>query len=64
VLTDGLTEVFDKADREFGLPGVKEAFARHANQPLESILSSVVTAARRHGPQQDDQTALILRFTQ
>jgi phosphoserine phosphatase RsbU/P len=62
VITDGLIEVFDKNDREFGLGGVKQLLARDGDQPLDQILASIVAAARHHGPQQDDQTALVVRF--
>jgi serine phosphatase RsbU (regulator of sigma subunit) len=63
IITDGLTEVFDKKDREFGLGGVKQVLARVGDQPADRILASIVAAARHHGSQQDDQTALVVRFT-
>jgi serine phosphatase RsbU (regulator of sigma subunit) len=62
MMTDGLTEVFDRQNREFGLDALKQLLARHGNQPLDYILASIVAAARGHGPQQDDQTALVVRF--
>jgi len=63
VITDGFVDVFDKEDHEFGLSRVKEVLARHGDEPLDRILASLVAAARDHGPQQDDQTALLVRFT-
>jgi phosphoserine phosphatase RsbU/P len=63
IITDGLTEVFDKKDREFGLGGVKQVLTRVGDQPADQILASIVAAARDHGAQQDDQTALVVRFT-
>jgi serine phosphatase RsbU (regulator of sigma subunit) len=63
IITDGLTEVFDKKDREFGLGGAKQVLARVGDQPADRILASIVAAARHHGSQQDDQTALVVRFT-
>jgi sigma-B regulation protein RsbU (phosphoserine phosphatase) len=62
VITDGLTEVFDRTDSEFGLDGVKQLLVRNGNQHADHILASIIAAARRHGPQQDDQTALVIRF--
>jgi sigma-B regulation protein RsbU (phosphoserine phosphatase) len=62
ILTDGLLEVFDREDREFGLGNVKEILARDSDQPLNRILASIVAAARHHGPQHDDQTAPIVRL--
>ena len=35
ILTDGLTEVFDGAEREFGLDRMKAIIAAHADGPLE-----------------------------
>ena len=63
VITDGFVDVFDKEDHEFGLSRVKQVLVRHCDEPLDRILASLVSAARDHGPQQDDQTALLVRFT-
>lgn len=61
VLTDGLTEVFDAGDAEFGIGGVREALLAHAETPLATIADAIRTAALGHGPQRDDQTLLLLR---
>lgn len=61
ILTDGLTEVFDRHDREFGIDGAKAILAAEAGAPLEVIESRLVAAARAHGPQLDDQTLLLIR---
>ena len=37
VLTDGLTEVFDAADEEFGMERVRGVLAAHATAPLAEI---------------------------
>jgi serine phosphatase RsbU (regulator of sigma subunit) len=63
IITDGLTDVFDKKDREFGLGAVKHVLARVGSQRVDQILASIVAAARDHGSQLDDQTALVVRFT-
>ncbi len=61
LVTDGLTEVFDPADRELGLDGVKKVLAASATQPLDEIGRRLLAASRAHGPQLDDQTFLLIR---
>lgn len=61
ILTDGLTEVFDKNEMELGLEGLKRILRDSAAQPLEQIWQSLRNAALRHGPQSDDQTMLVVR---
>jgi serine phosphatase RsbU (regulator of sigma subunit) len=61
ILTDGLTEVFDVADREFGLDRVKSLIREHARAPLPMIEDRLLGAVRAHGTQLDDQTLLIIR---
>jgi sigma-B regulation protein RsbU (phosphoserine phosphatase) len=61
LITDGLTEVFDARDREFGMEAVKQLLAASAALPLADIATRIVTAARAHGAQFDDQTLLLIR---
>jgi len=61
ILTDGLVEVFDGADREFGLDRVKALLVAYAHAPLHTIEEQLLTAVRAHGPQLDDQTLLLIR---
>jgi hypothetical protein len=61
VLTDGLTEVFDRNGSELGLEPLKRALQESAAEPLEQISLSLQRTARQHGPQSDDQTILIVR---
>src|SRR5262245_13361848 len=61
ILTDGLTEVFDGADREFGLDRFKALIGDQATAPLESIERRVFAEVRAHGAQLDDQTLLLIR---
>jgi serine phosphatase RsbU (regulator of sigma subunit) len=61
LVTDGLTEVFDRQDREFGLDAVKAHLAAHADRPLREIAGSLLEAAAAHGAQTDDQTLLLVR---
>lgn len=62
-VTDGLTEVFDARDRELGLDGVAAVLARAGGEPLDAALRAIVDAARTHGTQIDDQSALLFRWT-
>jgi stage II sporulation SpoE-like protein len=61
LMTDGLTEVFDAADRQLGLDPLKEAIRRGARLPLGDLLDALVATARAHGEQTDDQTVLLVR---
>lgn len=61
VLTDGLTEVFDRNGTELGLEPLKRALQESGAEPLEQISLSLQRTARQHGPQSDDQTMLIVR---
>lgn len=61
LLTDGLTEVFDKTGREMGIEPVKDALVRSATQGLPELSASIRGAALNFGKQNDDQTMLIIR---
>jgi serine phosphatase RsbU (regulator of sigma subunit) len=61
ILTDGLTEVFDSADHEFGLDRLKRLIAENATSALETIEERVFTVVRAHGQQLDDQTLPLIR---
>lgn len=61
LVTDGLTEVVDRRDREFGLERLKEILAAHRDQPLELMASGLLQGVRAHGAQFDDQTWLFIR---
>jgi serine phosphatase RsbU (regulator of sigma subunit) len=61
ILTDGLTEVFDGRDEEFGLDRVKAIVVEHAAAPLEAIERALLAAVNAHGRQLDDQTLLLVR---
>ena len=63
LLTDGLVEVFDRRDHEFGLERAKKLIAAEAARPLAEIADRLVAAARAHGRQLDDQTLLLIRRT-
>jgi sigma-B regulation protein RsbU (phosphoserine phosphatase) len=61
LITDGLTEVFDSGDAQFGIEAVKQILAGSAARPLAHISNDMVAAARAHGTQLDDQTVLLIR---
>jgi len=62
VLTDGLTEVFDKSGAELGLEPLKSAFIKNANLPLEQLFVGPQSVATGFGAQRDDQTMLLARY--
>lgn len=61
LITDGLSEVFDKAGNELGLGPIKSAFAKAASLPLPDLFSHVRQVALDAGRQEDDQTMLLVR---
>ena len=61
LLTDGLTEVFDRSGREMGMAPLKEVLGRSASQKLPDLFNSMRTTALNFGKQDDDQTMLIVR---
>jgi len=63
LMTDGLTEVFDAADRQLGLDPLEDAIRRGARMPLGNLLDALVATARAHGEQTDDQTVLLVRYS-
>lgn len=62
MVTDGLTEVTDRRERELGLEGIESALAAHAEEPLERLFEEILGRVRAHGPQRDDQTLLLVRM--
>ncbi len=57
LLTDGLLEVFDREDREFGMAGVAGVLRANAQAPLAARIRA---AALAHGSQTDDQPVLVI----
>jgi serine phosphatase RsbU (regulator of sigma subunit) len=64
MITDGLTEVFDAGDRQLGLDPLKDTICRGARLPLGALLDELIATTRAHGPQTDDQTVLLVRYSQ
>jgi len=61
LVTDGLLEVFDAQNRELGLSWARQVLAAHSDRPLAEIAERLLSGARAHGPQLDDQTLLLIR---
>jgi serine phosphatase RsbU (regulator of sigma subunit) len=61
MLTDGISEVPNDRDEEFGLARLEQLLTQHAAQPLRQIWERIMEQVRQHGLQQDDQTMLLVR---
>ncbi len=61
LLTDGLPEVEDAAGNQFGLERIGEILALNAGVPLAELAERLFAAARKHGPQADDETLVLVR---
>src|SRR5580658_1970894 len=61
MITDGITEVADARDEEFGLTRLQELLAQHAARTLPEIWDLIMREVRQYGQQQDDQSLLLLR---
>jgi hypothetical protein len=61
MLTDGISEVANAKDEEFGLSAVEHLLAENAAEPLPSIWQVIMNKVHQHGAQQDDQTLLLIR---
>ena len=61
MLTDGISEVPNDRDEEFGLARVEQLLTQHSAEPLPQIWERIIEHVRQHGLQQDDQTLLLVR---
>ena len=61
ILTDGITEVFNRDGEEFGEARVDRIVLGHGDRPLAEVSDKILAAARAFGPQLDDQTLLLAR---
>jgi serine phosphatase RsbU (regulator of sigma subunit) len=61
LFTDGLYEVFDATEKEFGLNGLTSVLQRQKNQPLNAMLDGLLTEARGHSATDrfDDDVCLV-----
>jgi hypothetical protein len=62
LLTDGIVEVADSRDREFGLERVEQLLSENAASPLGDLADVITSAAGAHGARTDDQTVLLARI--
>lgn len=59
--TDGLSDVFDGREQEFGMERMKTLVATYGDAPLDILERRILDAVRAHGPQLDDQSLLLVR---
>lgn len=62
LVSDGFTEVFNERDEELGLGPIEALLARRAGDGLDAVFQAILTEARRHGRQLDDQSLLLVRY--
>jgi serine phosphatase RsbU (regulator of sigma subunit) len=61
VATDGVLEVCNRAQEEFGIERVERAIAADAHAALPQLAGEILERARAFGKQGDDQTLLLIR---
>ena len=61
LLSDGITEVVNERDEEFGLARLERLLTQHAARPLSQVWELVMGEVKQHGVQQDDQSLLLFR---
>lgn len=61
VATDGVLEVCNRSEEEFGIERLQEAIDSGARLPVAEVAHAVLGRARAFGPQIDDQTMLVIR---
>jgi serine phosphatase RsbU (regulator of sigma subunit) len=61
MLTDGISEVTNAKDEDFGLARLEQLLVQNAARPLEQLCEFIMNEVKHHGTQQDDQTLLLLR---
>lgn len=64
LLTDGITEVVNERDEEFGLARLERLLSQHAAEPPSQVWETIMEEVKRYGAQQDDQSLLVLRVRQ
>ena len=61
MISDGISEVPNETDEEFGLDRLEQLLRKNAVQPLPQLWELIMGEVKRHCVQQDDQTLLLLR---
>jgi sigma-B regulation protein RsbU (phosphoserine phosphatase) len=61
--TDGITESFNDAGEEFGVPRLIESLRRHREKSSRSLIASIIDDVQKFGPyeQSDDITLLVAK---
>jgi serine phosphatase RsbU (regulator of sigma subunit) len=59
-LTDGLTEVSNSRNEEFGIKRIEELLIQNYSQQPDTLFNRIMNEIKNHGPQYDDQTLLII----
>lgn len=65
--TDGVWETRNPAGKLFGKDALREVIKAHADRPLEEMRQAILKAVSRFrdaGPQEDDVTIILVRFTE
>jgi len=60
-LTDGLTEVLNSQNEEFGINRIEELIIQHHSQQIELLFNKIIDEINQYGPQRDDQTLMVIR---
>jgi serine phosphatase RsbU (regulator of sigma subunit) len=63
LLTDGLPEVANAQDEQFGLERIAGILVEYGQLPLDELIGRLFDGARRHGRQDDDETVILVRAT-
>ena len=61
VATDGILEVSNRSEDEFGVERLKDVIAANTQAPLFELAGKILETAQAFGKQVDDQTILIVR---
>lgn len=61
IVTDGLTEIFNRRNEELGTGYIERLLAENAGGPLHEIAGKILKESERFGPITDDRTLLLIR---
>ena len=61
VATDGVLEVCDPKEQEYGVEPLKRIVEENGRGPLEQLAERILSSVRNFGKQSDDQTLLLIR---
>lgn len=61
LITDGVVELGEEQDADLGFERLAHVLCEFAERPLPEIVEAIHAEVRRHGPQTDDETVLLVR---